>query len=104
MFFPKAVLPYNTGAQHRVDTAKQICEGCPARLQCYQTAVANQEQHGVWGGVDFNKRRYDREPQPCGTYAAYHRHKYQGETPCQECDKARNEYRQQQRTKRKGNS
>lgn len=40
------------------DQAKQICAGCPVRQRCYDTAEANYEQNGVWGGVDFSQFRY----------------------------------------------
>lgn len=103
VFFPTVNLPYTAVAQYRVNKAKQVCEGCPCQLECYQTAVANQERHGVWGGVDFNNRTYGRQLKPCGTNAAYERHKYNGETPCQECVKARNEHRKQEHNRRRGN-
>lgn len=36
----------------------QLCEMCPVKRQCYDTAVANYEQHGIWGGVDFSRFSY----------------------------------------------
>ena len=33
--------------------AKAICAGCPVRAECYALAVANGEECGIWGGVDF---------------------------------------------------
>lgn len=35
------------------DDADALCFGCPIIKQCYEFAVANGEQHGVWGGVLF---------------------------------------------------
>lgn len=35
------------------ERAKQLCRVCPERMACYETAVTNREQHGVWGGVEF---------------------------------------------------
>lgn len=32
-----------------------------------------------------------RDPAPCGTYAAYRRHKRRGEQPCDACREAYNE-------------
>ena len=34
-----------------------------------------------------------RDLHPCGTPAAYQRHRYHGETPCDECKKANRVYR-----------
>ena len=39
------------------DYAKSICKSCPVRLDCYRYAVENQEEWGIWGGVDFTKRK-----------------------------------------------
>lgn len=36
------------------DQAEEICYGCPLLKQCYDFAVANGEQHGVWGGINFS--------------------------------------------------
>jgi WhiB family transcriptional regulator, redox-sensing transcriptional regulator len=38
--------------------AMMVCAGCPVRARCRETAEANYEQHGVWGGVDFSQYRY----------------------------------------------
>lgn len=36
-----------------IDQAEELCAGCPLLKQCYDFAVANEEKHGIWGGVDF---------------------------------------------------
>jgi hypothetical protein len=36
------------------DECEEICHGCPLLKQCYDFAVANGEQNGVWGGVSFS--------------------------------------------------
>ena len=36
-----------------VDDAEALCYGCPIIKQCYDFAVANNEQHGIWGGILF---------------------------------------------------
>lgn len=36
------------------DEADIICHGCPLLKACYDFALANDEQHGVWGGVNFS--------------------------------------------------
>lgn len=35
------------------DIAEELCHGCPLIKQCYDFAVANNEKHGVWGGINF---------------------------------------------------
>jgi hypothetical protein len=38
------------------DECEALCYGCPLLKQCYDFAVANNEQHGIWGGVDFTPK------------------------------------------------
>ena len=33
--------------------AQSICMGCPVRLACLETALADGAEFGVWGGVIF---------------------------------------------------
>lgn len=40
------------------DTAENICHGCPLLKQCYDFAVASNQEWGVWGGINFTHRRY----------------------------------------------
>lgn len=35
------------------DQAEELCADCPLLKQCYDFAVANEETHGVWGGINF---------------------------------------------------
>jgi hypothetical protein len=35
------------------DEAEMLCADCPLLKQCYDFAVANKEQEGIWGGIDF---------------------------------------------------
>ena len=44
----------------RVAWAVTVCHGCPVQVACYAAAVANGEQHGIWGGVDFTRTRRQR--------------------------------------------
>lgn len=37
--------------------AKAVCAGCPVRLACLEYALANQERHGIWGGLSEWERR-----------------------------------------------
>jgi WhiB family redox-sensing transcriptional regulator len=39
----------------QVETAKQLCGECPARLGCLAGAIARQESAGVWGGELFHR-------------------------------------------------
>jgi WhiB family redox-sensing transcriptional regulator len=36
-----------------LDQAKQLCQGCPARLACLAGALERREGWGVWGGEIF---------------------------------------------------
>lgn len=38
--------------------AKQICQGCPVRVQCQAWAVDHHELAGVWGGLSESDREY----------------------------------------------
>lgn len=41
----------------RTDLAKAVCFGCPVREECLEYALANNEKHGVWGGLSERQRR-----------------------------------------------
>lgn len=46
------------GKTHRpltVDECEELCYGCPLLKLCYDFAVANDEKHGIWGGVNFGE-------------------------------------------------
>lgn len=43
--------------QDRVRKAKQACETCPVRSECYEFAVLNNEVHGIWAGTFPDERR-----------------------------------------------
>lgn len=44
--------------------AKRVCALCPVRQQCLDLALANNEQHGIWGGMSVHERRqYRRQKQ-----------------------------------------
>jgi WhiB family redox-sensing transcriptional regulator len=54
LFFPVG----KTGpGQRQIDTAKQICAACPARVQCLAWALDNSVASGVWGGTTEDERR-----------------------------------------------
>lgn len=84
----------------RAATAKAICAGCPVAVQCWTTARSD-KLSGVWGGelMREGERRFlsGEGASPCGTSAAYHRHRRNGETPCDPCRKAHREKRARER-------
>ena len=79
----------------RIREAKEICRTCPLIAACL--AAATDDDLGIWGGRTRDERRVKpktaprpkpRTPQPCGTKAAYQRHRYKGEPACDACRKA----------------
>jgi hypothetical protein len=93
-------------------TVTGLCHGCPAKTACADWAltfidpITGTHVTGVWGGTTTEERQAIRRgkvitrkpPAPCGTRAAYERHRRVGETPCDEC-KAANTARNQARKK-----
>lgn len=41
--------------------AKRMCTECPVREECLGYALANDERHGVWGGLTPVERRESRD-------------------------------------------
>jgi len=37
--------------------AKQVCSGCPVRVECLAEALDNNIEWGVWGGMTERERR-----------------------------------------------
>lgn len=42
--------------QQAAAKARQVCGCCPVRDQCLEYAFANDERHGIWGGLDPAER------------------------------------------------
>ena len=93
VFFPEEASGHDWHAE-----AKSICARCRVRSECLEAAIERGEV-GVWGGTDEEERRrirrdrgllgtYHRELQPCGTEAAYQRHRRNAEVACEECLRA----------------
>lgn len=40
-----------------LNVALAICHRCPVRLDCLETALRDNEMHGVWGGMSEHQRR-----------------------------------------------
>jgi WhiB family transcriptional regulator, redox-sensing transcriptional regulator len=37
--------------------AKEVCDGCPVRVECLEYAIEKGERFGVWGGLTERERR-----------------------------------------------
>lgn len=40
--------------------AKKLCKTCPTRSRCLDYAIANGDEHGIWGGRTHDERRKTR--------------------------------------------
>lgn len=40
-----------------IEAAKAVCARCPLIAQCRDWALATEEPHGVWGGLDEGERK-----------------------------------------------
>lgn len=49
LFFPER------GASTR--EAKEVCRGCPVKVDCLEFALVNGEKFGIWGGYSERERR-----------------------------------------------
>jgi hypothetical protein len=38
--------------------AKIACHGCPLIKECGNFAAASKQEYGIWGGVNYTRRRY----------------------------------------------
>lgn len=54
LFFP-AGTGHGRPAGYGVE-AKAVCHRCPVRIECLNHALANGEQHGIWGGMGPRER------------------------------------------------
>jgi len=43
--------------------AELACYGCPLLKECYDFAVASEQQYGIWGGINFTHGRYKHGPE-----------------------------------------
>lgn len=98
MLYPSVV---GDNSDARWDAGRRLCQGCPAQTACLNYALTRGEVHGMWGGVTDDERvelrrrlrlravRYTGEQlSPCGTPAAYQRHRRRGEEACRACKDA----------------
>lgn len=69
LFFPapppagrgKAVREALALAEVSTREAKAICDRCPVRRQCLQSAMERGERHGIWGGLNEDERKALKE-------------------------------------------
>lgn len=50
IFFPQS-------GPGNADAARLVCAGCPVRKECLEFAISTNQEHGIWGGLNFNERR-----------------------------------------------
>lgn len=43
------------------DQCEELCTDCPLLKLCYDFAVLNEEEHGVWGGINFAETRQTKK-------------------------------------------
>ena len=48
--------PPGADAEEHATEAKQVCGGCPVSADCLEQALADREQHGIWGGLTTDER------------------------------------------------
>lgn len=96
-------------SQEQEKAAQVVCRDCPVRTECGEWAIETGQGYGVWGGMTERQlharirarkakpENRGSERRPCGTSAAYQRHRKAGEEPCEPCKAAAQERRQQQK-------
>lgn len=50
-------VPYSREERQRIKAAKALCAACPVATQCLDTAIREQRDHGVWGGLTAKERK-----------------------------------------------
>lgn len=91
---PEQWFPQKSTDPKAVQKLRQFCHECPVEAECLQHALTHKEE-GFWGGLLERERKRilknkPRQLAPCGTGAAFQRHKRNGETPCDACREAKN--------------
>jgi len=54
---PEAFFPEKGKKGCPTKEAKQVCAGCPVRLECLAHALDKDERFGIWGGLSERERR-----------------------------------------------
>ena len=61
-FFAPAHFERKDEKDAREGAARALCEICPVRVECLDYALAVEEPHGIWGGMnEFERRRVLRQ-------------------------------------------
>jgi len=60
LFFP---IGATGAAADETRLARQICASCPVRTECLTYALTTGQQYGIWGGLDEQERRAQRQQQ-----------------------------------------
>lgn len=55
LFFPLGHI--SEADKEQAKAAKQVCVGCPVRLDCLEWSIANGANWGIWGGLTEAERR-----------------------------------------------
>jgi len=50
VFFPEDFLTKDM-KEKAAETAKQLCDVCPVKMQCFEYAMVGKERFGVWAGT-----------------------------------------------------
>lgn len=88
----------DTGNNRYDREAKAICAGCPVTDECLAYAVANDLNHGVYGGLNAKERSKLRRGGQVGpfdghgTHRGYDWHRRRFEPPCDPCRAAKQDY------------
>lgn len=69
--------------------SKALCQECPIKDKCLTRALENQENFGIWGGEDFNRRSYAKSTKLCRKGL----HPKDGPGKCKDCVKASPSYK-----------
>lgn len=64
--YPVALWYVERGHHSQTDFARAVCARCQIREECLDYAVANHEQHGIWGGTSEKERRIIRRARQTG--------------------------------------
>lgn len=57
VFFGLEDLESAAEKRSREELAKNVCAGCPVRVQCLEYALASREPYGIWGGLTEVERK-----------------------------------------------
>jgi WhiB family redox-sensing transcriptional regulator len=57
LFFSPLVVELKDARLARERRAKAICQQCPVREECLETALSQRESYGIWGGLNEMERR-----------------------------------------------